>query len=571
MKFKISYPYVNQNKGFTMKYILIIIITLCFVLSINTCKTGKNKNDTNNITNQKVEKFEHNDIAKVPSDEEFNNDSSMWENFNTKEIIAMIKEEFRKRKPDYKRVVDICKIGIKKYPKQWKFTYWLGNCNMKRKNFKEALKNYEDAFSKIKQYSKDKFKGDDAAELHGSIAQAYKRLNQYKKAIENFKISAELALDKGTPLYNMAVCYYDIAREIKKREGKLTKDIKLYTKDAIKLLENALLYNIKKILIYYTLADISFFLEDYPNAEKYYKLCIELEPYDSYNYKKLAESYLLMGKKELSEITYAKSNFWEEPPDYESVIKHLDSVNWKANEELIVMYISAKSQLLASKGKMNLALETIDKYIKEYPNIGELYVNKTVLEYASKDYKKALKTCTQGLKKFPNNSRLLGRAASAYWKLNNINKAEEYFNKALLIEPQNAPIREELANFYRKKEDEVSMKKARMHQGILFYYKKQFEEVIFAFKGVKGNELGRIWEYYYYYGLTYKELGDFDRAIYFLKKANKSKSDYFEAVYELAKLYKEIGDKTNMKNQIDSFIRNNPNFSENKKLKKLKF
>ena len=564
-----------------LKSILIVFISI-FILSLfNFCSEKKDKDTIKNQKSDKqVVKTENNINDNIeedegmipPPSEEVNklDDPSLWKNFSSDEIISMIKDEFLKEKPDYKIIDKICEAGIDKDNNVWQYYYFYGNSKYEQKDYQKSLDNYIKAVEKLDKFSKKDLTNDIAAELHGNIGASLKNLKRYKEAMNHFRRSADYSINKSNALYNLASCYYEIGLEFKDKDNKISDNAKGYFNDAIKILNSSLSYSADKYLIYFTLADIYYSLEDYKNAEKYFIKCTEISPFEKDNYKMLVKIYEKKGDEKNINIYKAKADFFEEPPKYNSVIKHLEKIDWKNDNELAIMYAAAKTQIFMSKNEMDNAIELLNQFIKDYPDESEYFVNKSIIYFMQKDYQKSLESCLDGLKINKDDSRLLSRAASAYYKLNQNANAEKYFLKALEINPHNASIREELASFYRSEKNKNSEQKARFHQGIVFYLKGQYYDTIYSFKGLKKENIERLYEYYFYYAKAYLAIGDKVNALHYFKKAYDEKKDYYDVVIEIVNIYLQDDKKVLSNKIIDDFISNNPNHSNIEELKKLK-
>lgn len=82
------------------------------------------------------------------------------------------------------------------------------------------------------------------------------------------------------------------------------------------------------------------------------------------------------------------------------------------------------------------------------------------LEFTRREYAKSIRTWVEALRNDPENSRILIKTGKAFLRLAKVVKAEDFFEKALLITPDNYDVHMELVRISILKNDFLADRKS---------------------------------------------------------------------------------------------------------------
>lgn len=164
------------------------------------------------------------------------------------------------------------------------------------------------------------------------------------------------------------------------------------------------------------------------------------------------------------------------------------------------------------------ALQVDPKNVITLTELGDLYE-------IVKEYEKSVDFYTQA---YGCNSKdlyvILNKRGRAYLKKNNYEKAEDDITTALNSNPR---------------ESEYIFSHA-----LLFYFKGDYESCLEEINTAIEYQLEPNYLYYYYQGLCYKQLKNYDEAIHSIQLASRLKPNNIDCLYSLAELYKDLNNYT---------------------------
>jgi Flp pilus assembly protein TadD len=94
--------------------------------------------------------------------------------------------------------------------------------------------------------------------------------------------------------------------------------------------------------------------------------------------------------------------------------------------------------------RYDLALQYYNRALALDKTLWLCYWNRGGIYHLSKDYKRATASIEEALKYRPNDARIVADLGVVYRDAGNKEKAREYFEKALVIDPSNAKARENM-------------------------------------------------------------------------------------------------------------------------------
>ncbi len=336
-------------------------------------------------------------------------------------------------KSTYKETRDSFKACLKINKKHALANYGIGMVLLNEGNFEEA-KNYLIEAS----LNKEKFH-----HAYYNLGNCLTALGDHEAALKAYKdsISANPLFAAG---YNsIGNTYMQIDRPKKAKE--------FYHKqiDLIDTLDDDFL----KAQAYYNLGLSYHKTKDLNEAEKNYKKSLEYRPKFADAQKQLAAINL---SNELNEDKKIGDNFLpiedlvdhtlDEGSIIEEIKKMINSKEYhKAEKECLKMikldklnakYHTILSYALYGQHKIDEALNSIDKSISLDPKIIKNYSHKGMMLYKKNNFNEAIEVFEHSLQKNNNNAKVLTQIGLCYKRLGKKDLAEQYFKKALTVDPK---------------------------------------------------------------------------------------------------------------------------------------
>lgn len=231
---------------------------------------------------------------------------------------------------------------------------------------------------------------------------SYLKLNEYKKAYEDFDEVIELEEDKSKAYFGRAIANQGLD-EMGDFKDDIDHYLKHYSKD-VTAREIRGDYNLKE--------------SNFNQAIEDYTICINNFPKKSEYYFKRANAYALNGNLNLS------------VNDYESCSK-LDS---KTNK-FVVTY---------KKGKIYFEIKNYKKALENFSSLEGKIKNPEILTYIGdcnlnlKDYKTAIIYYTKYLAQNPNNISVIEKRAETYYILKDVPNANKDYSKIAILKNEKA-------------------------------------------------------------------------------------------------------------------------------------
>ncbi|GAB4290242.1 MAG: hypothetical protein Kow0090_03260 [Myxococcota bacterium] len=254
-------------------------------------------------------------------------------------------------------------------------------------------------------------------------------------------------------------------------------------------------------------------LERYTDAEEALKTAIARDPNYLDPYLTLAKVLTTQGRdKEAQAVLGQAREISKESPEVAYGLAEIDLNAKETNKAIEAMAATLKSHPTYYKGYYLLgrayleggyleqAIESLNRAYEKQPNIEGLALAMGRTLYEMGDYKRAIEFLNRGVKELPDNSFALTQLSKAYFKDKQIDKAQEGFETAIMLDRRNAE-----AYFYK---------------GMCLREKKDFETAITAMRNATTEDKENGF-YYLELGRTNLMAVRFTEAITELEKATK--------------------------------------------------
>lgn len=272
----------------------------------------------------------------------------------------------------------------------------------------------------------------------------YLKQNQLDKAKYFFRKANELFPDEPEAYVNLGII--SIQRRNFVNAVKLLHKAKLLAGDSYGA-KDVLLYNIGLCLQR---------MEDYPEAIKYYREVIEINPeFEGAVFFNLGVSYAQTGQEDLAYLNIAKARcIFEQNGETERIQKTdeflVSLINSTSGNVSLAQRLLEEGSLAFENNKIEEAIILLKisglicpKYAEAYYRIGVIYVSQN-------DFEAALKYFAKTIEADPNLVKAYINLGSTYGKLNEDDKALESFNKAVILENDNPVIYYNIGVLYKK-------------------------------------------------------------------------------------------------------------------------
>jgi protein O-mannosyl-transferase len=339
----------------------------------------------------------------------------------------------------------------------------------------EALLNLGIVYYHLKEYTKAKDYYQKAILINPAFSEAFNylglvnyALKEYSNAIEHYQNAISLNLLNSEAYYNLGVVYFDI---------------KDYTK-AIEFFQKAISINLNYYEAYNFLGLVYHQLKKYSTAIPFYQKSISINQENADAYYNLGVTYYHLKEYSKAIMSFQKVIFinpsnpktyfnlgfiYDDLKEFSKAITYflkaisINPSNSKAYYNLGLVYYNSKEYVKAkesyqkalsinpeySEAYHNLGL--VFKDLKEFPKAIECYhkaisINPrdadfynslcVILRTEIKDFQKAIEVYQNGLAQIPENTDLLSGLAYSQLALQKYSEAENTFQKALKINPQ---------------------------------------------------------------------------------------------------------------------------------------
>ena len=363
------------------------------------------------LTKSKFEEINIDDIYTDSSDEKTNYFIQAFEKFNQKEYDVALK---------------LFKKCIENEPDNDKACFYTGCIWEIKGNYKKAIENY---------ISASNLKPKNPAYLT-QLAEAYYQIDEYEKAIENWK-----KVQNIDPGYEINYINKAIAEWIKDDADyeQAIIDCDIYISRNSK--------NEKSSVVYSLRGDCKYWLEQYDDAIEDFNKALELEGDNVTDLKNRAKTYYQM--KEYEKALDDFNKVLEIDPEYE-----------------IDYFEKAYSEYKMKQHKE--AIDDYTKYLSDYPESANAYNNRGLCQYKLENYKDAIEDYNKAIELNPEETLFINNRAEAYYWNDEYEEALNDWDKVLEIDPEY-----EINYYYRaytKKELELYKEAIDDYTKYLSYY-----------------------------------------------------------------------------------------------------
>ena len=408
------------------------------------------------------------------------------------------------------KAVGICKKGLEFEKEDYTLYYIAGTAYMSMKKFEESLYYLEKALEL----------NPDHSQLYNNLGTSYVTIGNLEKAYENFTKASELDPENSITYYNIA----SILQLQNKHE------------EACGYFEKA--YNIEpsdSYIVALALSEVK--AKKYDNAIRHYKLLISHHPEKPNFQYNLACCYELIG-----EYNYAigiLAHLVILNPKSVTMSQKLASLYMKINQPLNAKEIYEKiilggsvsfeiyyefAHICAKTGDMDKAEKILKKvidlnpdYAPAHKDLGIIYLSKRLFDYSEDEFNTALKLA-------PNDFSILFEYANFLHSTTNFEKADEYYQKALEINPEDVDalgfsalnkihlkdLDTAMMQIEKAIEKAPSMSFLQYIAGKIKYLQGKFEDAKFYL--IKSYETEKTHDVENLLALCYYELGNYEQA-----------------------------------------------------------
>ncbi len=428
------------------------------------------------------------------------------------------------------------------------------------------------------------------------IGTAYMKNKAYDEALEPLQQAVEKAPRNLGSLNSLGTCYMATGK----------------SDDAIKIYERALEISPQSPMAYFNIGSAYQIKQNHEKAVEYLRKAVEIDEDESF-LSALAMSEVklrdydcaLKHYKQLSLMCPGKENYkynvitcYEALGDYQTAINMLESlvyVNPKFTlpaQKLASLYIKtnqpAKAKEIYDKIllKNNVTAEILHQYAilssslcdtetaekmlkkvinmdpdlaKAHKDLGIIYLNKRLFNYAEDEFKTALKLA-------PNDFEIIFEYGNYLYSVSKNSEADRYYGEALELDPKNVialtfmalnklvlnQLDEAKKYIMKAIEYEPNHEYVQFCVGRICYARKEYEEAKkYLIRAVEQNP---DIETQNTLALTYYELGDYNQALNIFKNIDSKKPNSISVLMSMAKCYEALKDNDNALKVLDKVV-----------------
>lgn len=451
-----------------------------------------------------------------------------------------------------KKAVETARRALDYVQDDYTVYYIAGTACMALKSFQEAVEFFEKALELNPEHS----------QLYNNLGTCYVTVGNLDKAYENFIKASSIDSENSITYFNIAsilqlqnkheqACeYFEKAYSIEPQESYLTalalSEVKCKKFDkAIQHYKTLVSHHPEKPNFQYNLACCYDAVGEYANAVVILAHLVLLNPKSVSMLRKLASIYLKTGKymsaKELYERILLQGNV-----SYEIYYEFAN--------------ICAKTNDLDKAEKiLKKVVELNPEFAKAHKDLGVLYLNKRLFDYAEDEFNSALKYA-------PDDFEVLFEYANFLHATTDFKKSDEYYQKALQIQPENYEalgfsalnkmLMNDLDNAYEQIEKVLTKVtnngfmyfvagKIKFLQGDIEMAKMYF---------VKSYELEKVQDTENMLALCYFEMGEFEQANNIFKHMLEQSPLNVNLLLNSAKCYEKMNDKDSALETLDKIV-----------------
>ena len=453
---------------------------------------------------------------------------------------------------DTETALSYAKIASGFDTEDYTYDFILGTAYMKVKEYDKAIEPLEKALEK----------SPNNITVLNSIGTSNMASGKIENAIKTYEKAIELAPDNPMAYYNLGSAY-----QIQQNHEKAVE----YLEKAVELEED------ETFLQALAMSEVK--IGDYDCALKHYKQLALLCP-DKDNYKyNLVTCYEALGEynvaiKMLEGMVYVNPKFilpaqklaslYIKTNQLSKAKEIYDNILLKnnVNAETLHQYAILSSSLCDTDTAERILKKVIrmnPKLGKAHKDLGIIYLNKRLFDYAEEELKLALEL-------EPNEFEILFEYGNFLYSLSRNKEAEEYYSKALDIEPKNVLALtfmalnklilnqlDEARDYIMKAIDvEPHHEYVQFCAGRILYARKEYEEAKrYLISAVERNP---DIETQNTLALTYYALGNYEQALNIFKNIDKKRPQSVSVLMDIARCYESMHENDNALEYLDKVV-----------------
>lgn len=451
-----------------------------------------------------------------------------------------------------KKAIETARRALDYVQDDYTVYYIAGTACMALKSFQEAVEFFEKALELNPEHS----------QLYNNLGTCYVTVGNLDKAYENFIKASSIDSENSITYFNIAsilqlqnkheqACeYFEKAYLIEPQDSYLTalalSEVKCKKFDkAIQHYKTLVSHHPEKPNFQYNLACCYDAVGEYANAVVILAHLVLLNPKSVSMLRKLASIYLKTGKymsaKELYEKILLQGNV-----SYEIYYEFAN--------------ICAKTNDLDKAEKiLKKVVELNPEFAKAHKDLGVLYLNKRLFDYAEDEFNSALKYA-------PDDFDVLFEYANFLHATTDFKKSDEYYQKALQIQPENynalgfSALNKMLMDDLDKAYEQIEKVLTKVTNNGFMYFiagkikflQGDIETAKMYF--VKSYELEKVQDTENMLALCYFEMGEFEQANNIFKHMLEHSPLNVNLLLNSAKCYEKMNDRDSALETLDKIV-----------------